>query len=107
MVRLIGRVGEASEGMVLVPGRVRDLHLGVVNASRAGIFPRPEGESRTAKGVVLLEGPLRVALRPEDPPAGCSLRRCGLHEVLNVALHALDIRSEERRVGKECRSRWS
>ena len=33
----------------------------------------------------------------------CSGRCCDCYERLNIA----ELRSEERRVGKECRSRWS
>src|SRR5664279_5830397 len=61
MMRLIGRVGEAGEGMVLVPDRVGDLDLVVVNAGRVGIFSRPEREPRAAKGIVLPEGSFRMA----------------------------------------------
>src|SRR5256885_3512001 len=52
----------------------------------------------------------RERLRPASPPGGgCARRgaRLGLEAVRQGPQVALRHRSEERRVGKECRSRWS
>ena len=47
-------------------------------------------------------------------PRKCNVNRlegkrgyCGMDSTIRAARAALHMRSEERRVGKECRSRWS
>jgi len=47
----------------------------------------------------------RVSLEREIENLRTTLQRASLEERLKT--ERLDIRSEERRVGKECRSRWS
>src|SRR2546425_9908072 len=50
-------------------------------------------------------------MRPREPISAKLvanlLTAAGCHRILTVDLHAGQIRSEERRVGEECRSRWS
>src|SRR2546430_5255658 len=62
------------------------------------------GTYRVAEDTMDLTGP-----RKKDPV--CALRRILVHSSANAAAQAksrqLKLRSEERRVGKECRSRWS
>ena len=57
--------------------------------------------------VKLIEGVLRIAgytsvHSTTDPNEVCVLHRKNRYDLI-----LLDLRSEERRVGKECRSRWS
>src|SRR5256885_4641561 len=59
-------------------------------------------------------GRRRVAPRPEDDPHALLAQEIvGAHHVVEVLDLVVDVlhtgvrRSEERRVGKECRSRWS
>ena len=94
MVRFIGGIGKAGERVVLVPHRIRHLHLTVVSARRERIFPGAEGKLRPAKGVVLPKCPLGMALGPEDPPARRALGARRLHEFIDGAFHPLDLERE-------------
>src|SRR5579859_6498476 len=56
---------------------------------------------------VIGRGPLTPGIPAGPGSVGRALEHEGPHEALTVALAGLvDARSEERRVGKECRSRW-
>src|SRR5205823_10142754 len=68
-----------------------DLELGSV-AVKSGVVPRPEDAER------IDADPLRCV----DPQASARM----VEEVDAAKRDADTLRSEERRVGKECRSRW-
>src|SRR3989442_8852590 len=50
---------------------------------------------------------VRVIERGVDPAHGAGRQRAAVDPVRALQLEGRDERSEERRVGKECRSRWS
>ena len=52
---------------------------------------------------------LLIALRGHPDPDGiaCAITQAHIAQRLGVAHTTIGYRSEERRVGKECRSRWS
>ena len=59
---------------------------------------------KSASKTVVLEEPIDIYLEIDDNPYNSSVHDCSKHiESLRNSV----VRSEERRVGKECRSRWS
>src|SRR5258706_16156495 len=61
-------------------------------------------------GIPELHRRLEECIRRSKPRLLCRGRcslRCGTEETPRKARQRFEIRSEERRVGKECRSRWS
>ena len=110
---------------------MRSAVAGVLLAAGEGSrFGRPkalvelDGQTLAERGVTLLRaggtdpvlivtGAAQVELRPKHQARTVYNRewRTGMGSSLRAALRALTeleaVRSEERRVGKECRSRWS
>src|ERR1022692_5091653 len=91
---------------VLVHGEVSSVHSAHADTGREVHFPKVWKQ----KPVVVQLRPIdtaEVALRVEIvfPPGGDELGGPMLQDV--VYAQYLVLRSEERRVGKECRSRWS
>src|SRR2546427_7871589 len=81
---------------------------GVVEARNDGLARLfLQGQHRPAVLLVETEGELDTIRRFEALPVHPALQCVGVHGAM-VHGHALAVvRSEERRVGKECRSRWS
>ena len=75
-----------------VVGTLSALALGLLIASAKSSYDNAEVEMRTAAARVLLLDRVMAQYGPETDKARQLLR---------------ELRSEERRVGKECRSRWS
>jgi len=67
----------------------------------------PWGSPRVVFGVDAGEAELLAALLEHHECTGQSYQPGPAASVLDQPGHAGDTRSEERRVGKECRSRWS
>src|SRR3989475_10402570 len=63
---------------------------------------RMYGEPRMSQGRMSAAAPAR----PSKPPAE-DATKSGKHKTSSLVFLDVDARSEERRVGKECRSRWS
>src|SRR5690606_40531412 len=91
---------------------IRDFHVTGVQTCALPIYPAPGGrpvrlpvQARHPAGVQ----PMRMLwLIPALLLAGCSiLPEAEELRVYQLPRSAPDARSEERRVGKECRSRWS
>ena len=61
-------------------------------------------DDRGAPGVVIVSQDMVTKFWPDADPIG---KRIGLHGAQGPMLTVIAERSEERRVGKECRSRWS
>src|SRR2546422_11072113 len=71
-------------------------------AYRHGLLQTPLAEPREERGALGLDGlPARARRGERRQVPALRHRRLGLREP------AVEPRSEERRVGKECRSRWS
>src|SRR3989449_10751387 len=59
-------------------------------------------------GEAFVKSQLAAGVRlPQGGRAFISVRDADKHAAVQVALDLVELRSEERRVGKECRSRWS
>ena len=87
----------------LTPALRARIELRIVGSA----FEDPERESALAERVANLDG---VTLQPFDPEPAAHYRWADIVVVpsrLPESLGRVAIRSEERRVGKECRSRWS
>src|SRR2546430_13821059 len=68
----------------------------------------PEGDKIQAVQRALLSTDLHLDRAADGKPRRPGQRMRGLKNIVLVAVDAVkDARSEERRVGKECRSRWS
>src|SRR3712207_9080467 len=76
------------------------LHEHVLGAAQSDPFG---AELAGAPGVLRSVG---VRPDPECAYSVCPAENC-LEVLVDLGLHKRNIRSEERRVGKECRSRWS
>src|SRR2546430_10400289 len=83
---------------------IRDLTVTGVQTCALPIYLRAEhAVARTLRGDELHETIRRVAAQPAGP-----ITLVGpIHEASHLLRRARLFRSEERRVGKECRSRWS
>src|SRR2546425_11176828 len=64
------------------------------------------GANDGASGVALLLG-VADALKGKPPTVGVDLLFVDGEDYGDFSTDSNDVRSEERRVGKECRSRWS
>ena len=61
------------------------------------------GQVRTSHSIV----PVECIYIAQDSPGKSMISRGKLSDIGPTLLHLLNLRSEERRVGKECRYRWS
>ena len=94
---------------------VRPAHLHIVDPSLATRVAVPASDtlSRAEQSALQAADPLsylNVILTPTgsgDLPAALHANRLALARLLREQVFHADGRSEERRVGKECRSRWS
>src|SRR5260370_26918287 len=77
---------------------VQTCALPIYRPGLGGALPDPAGDQLERTGRDLLTGPGDTDDDADAPPAVAAFERLP---------HGSDIRSEERRVGKECRSRWS
>src|SRR6266481_4098551 len=77
--------------------------LGVVLPLAVGV-----ATGEVSSGLVAGTGALNVAFSDSDEPYAQRARRMlAASALVGLAVFAGSLRSEERRVGKECRSRWS
>ena len=79
----------------------RILHTSTHYPANYGFIPRTYGDDRD---------PLDVLVLCSEPLEPLTLVRCypiGMISMIDSGRNDEKIRSEERRVGKECRSRWS
>src|SRR2546430_12606268 len=88
--------GPASAARLARPRLDAHEHAVAQDAQRDGAVERPAAE----QAMKVVHGAGRLSVRGDDDVARG-------HTRLGRGAAALDARSEERRVGKECRSRWS
>src|SRR2546422_11357609 len=79
----------------------------LVGAKVAIVTPKPQTTRNRILGIRTLPAAQIVFLDTPGIHEARSLLNRRMVEVARQALGEADVRSEERRVGKECRSRWS
>src|SRR3989441_7374623 len=96
------------------PGNIRELQnaieralivsdAGLITAAQLGLTrPRLPFGAASLPGVPTLSG-----VTDQDAAAAATLQQLERHAIADALAKAKGNRSEERRVGKECRSRWS
>src|SRR5690348_18475110 len=87
---------------------LRDILTEVKTVAVVGASPRPHRPSHGVMRYLQQHGYRAIPVNPFAAGATINGERCfaSLAEVPE-AVDMVDVRSEERRVGKECRARWS